>query len=222
MGLESVELIMRAEEEFSIEIFDQEAEGVSTPGQLCALIERKLGFANAEKRSGCPTSRAFYRVRQTLQELNVPRSAITPRTHFESLFPAPERAAHWRELEGRLDLPLPRLGVPAWLQWALASPVALFPLYLVWPNLAFLGLMWIGWVYLIHLALCRVSVWTPAYRMTVGDISHRFADKQHERDPQPEPRDLWPKVQWMIADEMGVPLEKVTRDADFFRDLGMG
>lgn len=222
MGLDVVELIMRAEEEFEIEIPYEDAELLSTPGQLCALIERKLGFIEAEKRSGCPTSRAFYRVREALRELNVPRSAITPRTHFESLFPAPERAAHWRELERRLDLPLPRLRLPTPLQFALGFPIALLPLWIIWPNVPLFGVVLMSWLALFRFSRRYAFVSTPTGYDTLGNIAHRFAERQHERDPQLESRELWPKVKLMIADEMSLPLEKVTRDADFFRDLGMG
>jgi len=221
MGLDVVELIMRAEEEFGIEVPYEDAELISTPGQLCALIERKLDFVNAEKRSPCPTSRAFCRVREALRELNVPRSAITPRTRFESLFPAQERAWYWRELERRLDLPLPPMRLPPRLQFALASPIALLPLWMIWPNAPIFGVALAGWVCLFHVSRRYAFVSTPTAYSTVGDLAHRFAEWQHERDPQLESRELWPKVRWMIADEMKLPLEKVTHDADFVRELGM-
>lgn len=59
MGMDTVELVLMVEERFEIQIPDPEAEHLLTPGDLCGLVERRLGLRAAEKASYCPTSHAF-------------------------------------------------------------------------------------------------------------------------------------------------------------------
>lgn len=106
MGLDFVELILRVEEEFDIAIEDADAEQVSMPGQLCDLIERKLGVLDAEKRSFCPTSHAFYHVRRELMELGTPRANIKPNSSLHELLPRTNGAPLWRQLSRALPVEL--------------------------------------------------------------------------------------------------------------------
>ena len=46
MGLDIVELVMEWEEAFSINIGDDEAATLSTPAEVCDLVEQKLQDAN--------------------------------------------------------------------------------------------------------------------------------------------------------------------------------
>lgn len=221
MGLDGVELLMRVEEEFGIGIEDEEAEHVVTPGKLCALIERKLGFAAAEKRSGCPTSRAFYRVRRELVSLGIERAQIRPSTKFDSLGPRFERHAEWNTLGERLNLKMPSLErSPEWVFIGLL-PLGVIPVLLaIEPTQGVLFAF--GWAFSWWIgfhATKPLAVHAPQELRTVGELARRVA--WASQIPTQE-RDVWPQLQLIIADELSVPIEHVTRDADFFRDLGMG
>ena len=65
MGLDSVELVMEAEEEFKIVFGSREVEDVRTVGELLDLIFSKLRQDEEEK---CPTQHAFYAVRRHMVE----------------------------------------------------------------------------------------------------------------------------------------------------------
>ena len=71
MGLDAVELVMRVEEEFGIEIPDAEAEEATTVGKLYELVLSKL---KPDNRDVCLTSTAFYRTRQAfINVLQIPK-----------------------------------------------------------------------------------------------------------------------------------------------------
>lgn len=77
MGIDIVELVMEAEEEFEIQIPDQIAAGVATAGELSDLIRQRL----AER--GLPDLDPWPRVQSLLSEqLGVPIENITPDSHF--------------------------------------------------------------------------------------------------------------------------------------------
>jgi len=222
MGLDAVELIMRAEEEFDIEILDEEASLVSTPGQLCALIERKLGTVAVEKRSGCPTSRAFYRVRRELVALGVERRKISPTARFEALVPYSKRQIYWRGLGEGLGVTLPPLMRSSGLVVVSFLPVGILPFCVIFSPatgaalcLAYALLLPIGF------RVTRPLAVHPLYDLrSVGDLARRVAWKTD--DVPPREREVWPAVQQIVAEVAGVPLEKVTRDVDIVRELGMG
>lgn len=225
MGLDYVELVMRVEEEFEIEISDCEAETLATPGLLCACIERKLGIIEAERRSFCPTSRAFYRVRRELMALGIERGHITPNSALEKLLPRAQRQAQWKALKEALPGKWEPLRRPAFVFWSGALyffgslvVVVLFPV--LPPQAAgFIPVAGAAQL-LLYGATAPLALCIPADTSTVGDIARRVA--QTSTDVPSTQRDVWSEVQRIVADELSVPLEIVTRDADFFRDLGAG
>ncbi len=224
MGLDAVELLMRVEEDFEISIEDEEAERITTPGQLCALIERKLGVVEAEKSSFCPTSRAFYRVRRELINQGIERAHIKPRAQLNAVLPMARRRQLWHELQNALATPLPPLERPITLLWLGASWLCLLLLGL--PLLPLAPQLWFQFLVFGALALTALHVVTSPLRLfpsqnvrTVGDLARRVAAKTTDVALS---RDVWPQLQFLIADEWKIPLDQVTRDADFVRDLGMG
>lgn len=222
MGLDGVELIMRVEEEFEIEISDAEAELCSTPGALCALIERKLNFAEAERRCGCPTSRAFYRVRRQLMQAGIERARIKPTARLDFVLPRSHRRQRWSDLSEALGLSLPPLvRSPEWAFIGLL-PLGVLPLCLVLAPatatalcFACAALWWLG-----VRATKPLAVHPPNELRSVGDLARRVAWASANVPLQE--RDVWPQLQLIIADELGIPVSKITRDADLLRDLGFG
>jgi len=61
VGLDSVELVMRTEDEFCITLTDDEAGSVRTVDDLYRLVLSKLDLTPS-----CLSSKAFYRTRQAL------------------------------------------------------------------------------------------------------------------------------------------------------------
>lgn len=226
MGLEIVELIMRAEEEFHIEILDSEAELLATPGMLCSLIEYKLSGvwpASPTTPAYCPTSRAFYAVRRELMQLGVARRDITPQTSLTTIWPRSQRRHHWNALGTALNFELPSLQRSP--EWAFVGllPLGMFPIWLAFspaialPCFILYALLWWLGSYLTQ----PFAVHAPAELSSVGDLSRRLSIRLYATDGN-SPSDLWPLVRALIADELGLTIEQVTRNADFVRDLGVG
>src|SRR5258706_15427814 len=76
MGLDVVEIMMSCEDAFDISIRDREMETVRTAGDLHALVMRLLQERRGE--SVCASSQMFYRLRQDLMKIGVPRRLIRP------------------------------------------------------------------------------------------------------------------------------------------------
>ena len=66
MGLDSVEIVIQLEQTFDVQIFDREAENLTTPRETMELIGLKLGVSDAF--SPCPGLRAFRLVRHGIRE----------------------------------------------------------------------------------------------------------------------------------------------------------
>src|SRR5688572_16942950 len=131
MGLDTVELIMAIEEEFDIEIPDEDAEQLVTVGGIhqyvCKKLEERGPNPNldADGRQACLTAETFYRVRAALTDLGHARAEITPRTRLDLLIPSPDPRKEWLALERKLELVLPALERPQWLKRAVMGMVVL-------------------------------------------------------------------------------------------------
>lgn len=96
MGLDLVEFVMSVEDAFGLSIPDRYAGSIRTPGELVDYLERRVPRSTESR---CSEQQAFHALRRAaLLTLGAPRSACTPRTRWDDLFPARKRAACWRVL----------------------------------------------------------------------------------------------------------------------------
>ena len=108
MGMESVELVMEAEDEFGINIPDSEAEKTVTVGQFVDLVysllpEEKKQLAADDQI--CPSHKWFNAVRKVLmEEAGVERAAITPEALLEDLMPRENRSKLWKRIRKALGI----------------------------------------------------------------------------------------------------------------------
>lgn len=118
MGLDGVELILRAEETFGVSLPEQEVCRVSTPGQLIDLVCTKLKTTDART---CRSQRAFYLLRRGMQQAwNVPRKLVQVESAFRPWIPATGEAAAWQDLSKEVSARhWPALERPKALRWSL-------------------------------------------------------------------------------------------------------
>jgi hypothetical protein len=99
MGLDSVELVIRMEQEFGIEIPDSDAEKIVSPRTLADYVSAHITLSPTPV---CLTRRAFYRIRSALQQQGFARGELRPSTSFGDLYPEHVREDRWKELGTRV------------------------------------------------------------------------------------------------------------------------
>jgi acyl carrier protein len=235
MGLDGVELLIAVERSFKIAIEDAEAVNARTPGQLLAVIMSKLDSGTG---GGCLSSHAFYRIRSALVKVTgLPRRAIGPATRTESLWPPDRRRAAWNSVAREVGVDLPPLERPHWLVLLASSAaiigalvlayVATYPLRLLTLD-RFAGAA-VGSGAILACALTYatrpMARCVPAACETVGGLTRKLlgtnfnffaADRRQWRAAE-----VWDALQSLIAQQLSVSLDEVTKDARFVEDLSL-
>jgi acyl carrier protein len=105
MGLDSVELVMAIEEEFGLEIKDEDAFYLTTVGEVFNYLRSKLTKIPPED---CLTQKVFYKLRRALIEnYGLRRQLISPNTLLSSLLSLKEIEEGWPYLQMFIDLRTP-------------------------------------------------------------------------------------------------------------------
>lgn len=242
MGLDSVELIMRAEEEFNITIEDSEAERVRTVGDFYQLILNKLDLT-----PDCQTSKAFFQTRRALVEtLGVPRRSIHPATSLEPLFPFEQRRELWDRVTHSIALEFPQLKhTRTWrgrfitAGFVLATVTVLtcwtmaFRLWGVGGGTVSFFAAFVGWVVLFGVTDRSLIRWTPFLRDEIpvtnaGELSRvvmgmnpsRFTSSQ-ENGKRFSKDFVWTKLVEIFCDQLQVEPDEVVPGASIVEDLGV-
>ena len=106
MGLDTTEMIMDIEDEFSISIDDRDASRIETVGQLYDHVLLLLHRNPARKVMPCASARSFYEVRRTLlADRAVQRIRVWPDTTLDDLVAADQRNDVVKRLTRTLYLP---------------------------------------------------------------------------------------------------------------------
>jgi hypothetical protein len=140
MDVDPIKIVMETEEHFGIVIPDVTAVRILTVGDLYLYVLQKTRRSTAH---GCPTSRAFYRLRQTLcRDFGAERKQVGPSKLLRELFSPDQRAIVWPQLATRLDLgelpdPDPEIAGPTasafvrWLACVTGSALVLCAVFLL-------------------------------------------------------------------------------------------
>jgi acyl carrier protein len=109
MGLDSVELILAFEEEFGVDIPNEDAEQMVTVGDVYEWLKIRLASADP---IACLTQRIFYKLRRALVEnYSLQRRSITPDTRLTDLLTLDEVKEGWPFLQMFIDLRTPKFKV---------------------------------------------------------------------------------------------------------------
>jgi acyl carrier protein len=243
MGLDSVEIVMRTEDEFSITLTDDEAGAVRTVDDLYRLVLSKLDLTPS-----CLSSKAFYRTRQALvASLQVPRRSIRPSSDLESLLPESTRKQRWQEIEERIDLAFPNLQYPArWRQrffklGAITAAILVLTcstmVFRLFPGmvsaLAIWVLAFVIWIILLSLINSTfqryaTSLKTELPTQTAGELSRLVLNANYEffspastQNTATSKEYVWKKLVEIICDQLQVAPEEVVPRARFAEDLGV-
>jgi acyl carrier protein len=242
MGLDTVEIVLRIEETFGVDLPDDELGSVSTVGDLYKLLLSRLDGSYA-----CLSSRAFYRVRRSMVTvLGVPRRSIRPSTELQPLLGNRRSVERWRQVESLAALQFPRLEHPRWFRratlWGSVSLYlcACFVLMsghfrgesaLISGAQALATLFVLGVIF-VPLAAILMRLATPfmAYAApmpTVGRLARvvlannyaEFSEGVVE-SKKLDHAEVWRVLQGIIVDQLQTEPEDVVLEAHFGRDLG--
>jgi hypothetical protein len=213
MGLDIIELFLAVEDTFQIHIPDEEASEVRTVGDLHGLVAAKLQQNEEPKR--CLTSAAFYRTRRGIVDgVGVERRGIRPATLLEVILPLRRRREKWRSIQAAMNLKLPGLQHPGWIQIGLltagvvltvapaihyrSSVVSILLLF-------FLGLVAGGLLIKLTPAL---AVAFPNHDATVGELAKDVLVLNHGRLAEEmggwNRSEIWTTLRRLIVKQTGV------------------
>jgi len=116
-GEDSMYVVLRIEEEFSISLAETELATIATVGELYSVILSKLEIGDSWR-----ASHAFYRLRKAMMaRLGLPRKSIRPATKLAVLLPESKRKMLWKQLEDLSGLTFPKLRHPRWARDVIRS-----------------------------------------------------------------------------------------------------
>lgn len=229
MGLDYVELILAVEDSFQIHIADEEANTLSTVGDLHKLVVAKLRGQDTKR---CLTSAAFYRTRRGIVEtLAIDRRKIKPSTPLEAILPPSSRRKAWQDIQAATKLKLPDLEHSTSTTMTLLTigiAAAIAPgLY---ARIGFVGLVVLFFIGLVLGALLMkcspsLAVEFPNNDATVGDLARDVLAVNHARLVEEvggwNNKDVWDSLCRVIVIETSVAPEQITPEARILSDLGI-
>lgn len=231
MGLAIVELVMEIEEAFALKIPDRSASQMVTVGDVYEFI-----LANTvvpPTAAVCLSAVTFYRLRRAARALGQ-QERLRPRDETKQWLPARQRRSFWASLANRAQLKLPPLRRPPWLVTicgGIGILLAGFAGLLTYlssgnPILAFCAIIVAAaglWFLLARLTLPFAVHPAPGFQTlrglaetTMGLNFKRLSEQYrgaHEND-------VWIALRAIIAEQLGVPAEKVVPAATWVKDLG--
>ncbi len=221
MGLESVELVMDIENAFAICIPDEEATSCTTVGKLIEIVQQRIGL---QPKTHCATSRGFYRTRRALiQSVGLNRDQIRLDSKLEELIPTEQRRNAWGFLrQAGLALPVLRLSsvqiVAILSAMAMVAAISIALTHAVLP-IVFGSLFLTGYAFLFASSFARTI---PNSCNTVRNLVIQLPpcplDPPLNKGLSRE--EVAQKVRLIISNGLGVPIEKVSNEARFVKDLG--
>ncbi len=231
MGLDGVELVIKAEEVFGITIEDAASSEMATVGLMYNYICNKV---KGESQNGCATQKAFYALRkQIVSLLNIKRSEVMPGTLVESIFPMSTRRRTWKTLAQNTFLKLPKLRFPSWIYNFLS--VALVIGYFVvcealWRHVGGLSIIvsamaisLLGFLLFCFLRIVAfpLYVYLPNTCITLGDLSKEVLVLNTEHFKPFSEKDIWVILVNLISEQLGIEKDRIKPESHFIRDLGL-
>jgi len=224
------ELMLEVEDTFGFAIPAEDAADLSSMGRLYDYV---LAHRFHGKQDACLTSITFYQLRRALMAvLHIPKDAVRCSTELSAII-ANRRRRTWRFIEKASGFHLPFLRRPRWfMRLAMLLAVALG---ITVPVLA--GLKPFGGGILsaivatcafVLIFFCRLTeVFATEYPpdlSTVGQLAKATLARNYQRIVAESKKsatdaEVWDILRRIIADQLGIPLEQLTKETEFFKNL---
>ena len=223
MGLDTVEIVIKVENRFGIEISDAEATSCTTPGTLIDLVMGKLLQGEGDS---CASRRGFHLLRSALMEIaGSPREEIRPDTDLALPRNARDQEAFWMRLRETVGArSWPELVRPPWMTFAIwtSTLLATFAVaLLVWGSKAAIVAI---------LATASVTGWlleriTRRFRQRIPPAFATVRALVPFAETAPSVRwsraEVAREVREIVIEISGLEEELYSEDADFVKELGL-
>lgn len=195
MGLDIVELVMEIEKAFEISVPDVEWETVATINQTVEKIKQYKALQEPERNL---FGEVFANVSHAFDKMGLIRTALTPETRLDTIFPKEGFQQSWTDFEKELDLCIPPLTKA---DFGVHTPERrIFGIPLNKPVLPFLESDISRLVYCICVLNCE-----------------RLIDRKNICGEY----EILILVSWITLEKSGADLSDLYPDSSFTNDLGM-
>lgn len=232
MGLDSVEIVVKIEETFGINIPDKEAEQIITVGDLHNAVWRHLEGRYSDR---CKSQSIFYTLRQSFYDtFNYPKKDFRLESSPENIFPKENRRQIYFDFARNNNLTLPELELTKPLQkfflligsvliiGALVASLILinFFNYSKWVLLIVAVAIVLTIIISAMLNPQRVLIETPSIReFTLATLKLNYAALSKQSDVNRKEMEL--VINHIIYDYSGVKLHEITPEKKICDDLGV-
>ena len=221
MGLDGVELVMAVEEEFKVNIPDDDATRCVTVGMLVDLIHSRV---RQRPEDPCLSQHGFYVIRKALMGvLGLERSRIRPDDRLDDLISRKDRLIVWRKVFQALqdqNAVEPTLQCPRWMKLmatlVIPGTVCLLITVLTWLPFIAAFLLAVLAGFLAHLMSVPFRMEFPESCSRVKDLV-RFVGTLDPRIWSKE--DIFLKLREIIIEQLGVKESQVNLETNFVKDL---
>jgi acyl carrier protein len=229
MGLELLELVLNVEDAFGFSIPDEDAVGLNTVGKLHDYI---LAHRFPKDRNACLSSVTFYQIRRAMMSvLQLPRKDVRVSTELSAVI-AKRRRRVWRALEKATGFRLPQLRRPAWvtaiaalatIALAIATPVC-FSLSLLHGAIvsaivaAYVVGYLLSWL-TIPLAFEFQPDCTTVGQLATATLARNYRAIVEQTNKNASDAEVWEMLRFIVAEQLGVRLNDITKETDFVKDL---
>jgi len=232
MGSDAEDLVVGVEETFRFSIPDEDSAVLDTVGKLYDYI---LAHRFQGRPPGCLTNVAFYKLRSALMSVfGMARSDVRLSLDLAAIIPT-RRRQRWSDLQQAVGLRLPELVRPVWVT-ATATTIGCVVVVgttiflaasLGFPVAVVLDLLFIIWmvVYVFYHGTKPLAVAFRPEFATVGDLTKSILRRNYgaisDECQRANPEEIWTTLRALIAEQLGVRLDDVTKEANFVKDLNV-
>jgi acyl carrier protein len=226
MGLDGVELVMEAEDEFGIDLPDAECERVRTVRDFVDLVERHLRFV---LESSCPGRELFDRLRAAwAEEPELDGVRLRPRTSFSDF--SRSLAGWWArprlwESARRAGVGFPRLRRPAVVDVLVLSLFGILAAATVAvavigrsPALCF-ALLVEAWCAAMVLSTLRRGM--PPGVVTLGDAVRGCRQMRAHEATELSRGEIEARVIRLVGEQLEIDMDKINLESRLVEDLNM-
>lgn len=234
MGLETVEMIIKLETHFKIDIPDKDASKLDTPNKIIDYIVNKLR-ANDDPALSYDLQKAFYIIRNYIvNNFNIPRNSVEPKTLFSEIIKKDPKQ-YFNQMKSDLDFfSYPTLMPPDWFR-----RIAFYPcMVLLLIILIFLvngGISMVSFLAMVILSFYSIIIFTitPYFETnifpadyTIGDLAkclniENYKDSLDGKEKTITIQTIQKDCIAIISDTLGIR-PNFSLDANFYSDLGAG